>query len=152
MSTFVLTSDAFEAGKPIPPEYTCDGADRSPALHWSDGPDGTASFALLVVDPDAPRGDFTHWVLFDLPGSTRDLPAGAPASVGTPGTNDFGKLGYCGPCPPRGHGPHRYVFTLYALDRETLGLGKGSLRSEVERALRGHSLGQGQLIGTYERR
>jgi len=151
MNTFSLESSAFAAGGPIPTEFTCDGSDRSPDLRWGEPPANTASFALIVGDPDAPRGEFTHWLLFDIPSGTRTLAAGSP-SLGSAGKNDFGKAGYGGPCPPHGHGRHHYVFTLYALDVEHLGLRSGARRADVDRALQGHVVGQARLIGTYERR
>lgn len=150
---FKLTSPAFSDGSPIPAQHTCDGRDRSPALRWSGAPEGTRSFALIVHDPDAPGGAFTHWVLFDIPAGVEEIPEGAaPTAVGLPGANDFGKTGYGGPCPPPGHGRHRYFFTLYALDLEKTGLRQGARRAEVESAIRGHVLGQAQLTGVYERR
>jgi Raf kinase inhibitor-like YbhB/YbcL family protein len=154
-----LTSPAFSNEETIPRQYTCDGADQSPPLRWTGAPPETQSFALIVHDPDAPRGDFTHWVLFDIPADMAEIPEGAaPDGVGTGaerrrgGTNDFGKEGYGGPCPPPGHGRHRYFFTLYSLDRGNLGLGRGARRAEVEAAMQGHVLAQAQLMGTYERR
>jgi len=150
MATFALESDAFGPGEAIPRAHTCEGADRSPPLRWGDVPAGTRSFVLLVTDPDAPHGTFTHWVLFDIPAGTAQLAAGA--SAGVPGRNDFRRLGWGGPCPPPGHGPHRYVFTLAALDRASLGLAEGATRGEVERAMEGHVLGRAELVGRYERR
>lgn len=148
-----LTSPAFASEAPIPRQYTCDGEDKSPELRWSGAPSETQSFALIVHDPDAPRGDFTHWVLFNIPADVAEIPEGAaPDAVGEPGTNDFGKEGYGGPCPPPGHGRHRYYFTLYSLDRGNLGLGRGARRADVEAAVQGHVLAQAQLMGTYERR
>jgi Raf kinase inhibitor-like YbhB/YbcL family protein len=148
-----LISSAFANGGSIPPQYTCDGANRSPLLRWSGVPAGTRSFVLTVHDPDAPNGDFTHWVLFDIPASAREIHEGAAvAAAGMPGTNDFGKLGYGGPCPPPGRGRHRYLFTLYALNRPHLGLHRGARRAAVEAALHGHVLGQAQLMGVYERK
>ena len=110
VTTMQLTSDGFDDGGSIPSQYTCDGADTSPSLAWTDVPDGTASFALIVDDPDA--GGFVHWVLTDIPGDARELPEGEGDSIGMPGPNDFGRTGWGGPCPP---GEHRYAFTLYAL-------------------------------------
>jgi Raf kinase inhibitor-like YbhB/YbcL family protein len=150
---FTLTSPAFSHGEAIPRQYTCDGEDRSPSLRWTGAPEGTRSFALIMHDPDAPRGDFTHWVLFDIPAGVREIHEGAaPTAVGIPGTNDFGKEGYSGPCPPPGHGRHRYLFTLYALGIEHTGRRRGARRAEVEGAIRGHVRGQAVLMGTYERR
>src|SRR5438874_11965395 len=116
-----LTSTAFQEGQSIPKEYTGDGRNVSPPLQWSDPPTGTRSLALVCEDPDAPRGTFTHWAIFNLPAESRELSAGVPAEPALPNgtaqaTNDFGKVGYGGPSPPPGK-PHRYVFKLYALDR-----------------------------------
>jgi len=147
---FALSSTAFADGNAIPVKYTCDGENASPPLRW-DGPPQAQSFVLIVDDPDAPGGTFTHWVLYDIPGSQRDLPEGSP-SVGTPGLNDFSKASYGGPCPPRGNGPHRYFFTLYALDIPSLTISAGRPRQEIERAIQGHTLGQAKLMGRYERR
>jgi hypothetical protein len=148
-----LTSPAFSEGETIPQRHTGDGEDQSPALRWTGAPSGTRSFALIVHDPDAPKGDFTHWVLVDIPARTEEIPEGAAATVvGVPGTNDFSKIGYGGPSPPPGHGPHRYYFSLYALDQERTGLSRGARRAEAEAAIQGHILGQAQLMGRYERR
>ena len=148
---FTLTSTAFADGSAIPKQYTCDGGNRSPELRWAAAPDGTRGFALIVRDPDAPGGDFTHWILFDVPAGTTEIPEGAsPQAPGLPGMNDFGKPEYGGPCPPPG-GAHHYVFTLYALDTPRTGIRLGARRPEVERALKSHALGQAQLRGTYGR-
>ena len=141
-----LSSEAFEEGSAIPSDHTCDGPDTSPPLAWSDVPDGTAAFALIVDDPDA-RG-FVHWVLIDIPGDRRDLAAGEGDDVGVPGSNDFGRTGWAGPCPPSGE--HRYVFTLYALDAP-LELGEGASADQVRGALADHSRGEAQLTGVYIR-
>lgn len=150
---FELLSDDIAPDEPIPIAHTCDGDDRSPTLTWSGAPEGTRAFALVVHDPDAPRGDWVHWVVYDLPASTRALPAGVPRARtvdgGAQGTNDFGKLGWGGPCPPPG-AAHRYVFELHALDAP-LGLPPGSTRAEVERAMEGHVLARSTLVGTYAR-
>ena len=146
-----LTSDAFTNGQSIPAKYTCIGKNLSPALAWNEPPASTQSFALIVDDPDAPVGVFTHWVLFDITADRLSLAEGASA-IGVSGKNDFGRAGYGGPCPPRGHGPHRYYFTLYALDVASLKLRAGASRREVETALRGHVLAQAQYMGRYERR
>lgn len=149
--TFQFASPAFSHGGSIPPAYTCDGSNRAPALQWTGAPTGTRSFVLIMVDPDAPGGTFTHWVLFNIPGSRDRLPGDVqPPQVGISGRNDFGRLGYGGPCPPRG--VHRYIFTLYALDTPSLPLGEGALRHQVEQAMRGHVLGQAQLMGRYGRK
>jgi hypothetical protein len=150
--TMKLTSTSFQEGSRIPAKFTCNGAGISPQLTWSAPPAGTVSFALIVTDPDAPRGTFVHWVLYDLPAETRALPEGLPrqlADGGRQGRNDFGDLGYGGPCPPPGS-PHHYIFTLYALDAK-LNLPVGATRAQVEAALQGHILAQGELVGLYNR-
>lgn len=145
-----LTSSAFSNGQSIPSEYTGDGSDRSPPLRWTDPPEGTKSLTLICEDPDAPRGTWTHWVLFDLPASTRELPEGTKLIDGArQGKNDFGKLGYGGPAPPRGK-PHRYFFKLYALD-SPLKLSAGATRAQVLSAIKGHTLAEAELMGTYQR-
>ncbi len=151
---FQLSSTAFRPNENIPQQFTCDGADVSPALEWDQAPDKAASFTLICDDPDAPAGTWVHWVLFDLPGETRSLPQGVPpdkelASGARQGLNDFRKIGYGGPCPPPGP-PHRYFFRLYALDKK-LGLPAGSRRNEVERALKGHVMAEAELVGRYQR-
>jgi len=145
-----LTSSAFRDGQPIPQQYTCDGADQTPALHWSDPPAETKSFALVIDDPDAPSGTFRHWGVFDIPSSARSI--GGNQRLGTEVTNDFGKAGYGGPCPPRGHGPHHYHFKLFALNVDRLNLGPNSKVADVEREAAGKAIAQGELVGTYERR
>src|SRR6266704_1391227 len=118
-----LRSNAFDDGGGIPVRFTCDGANDSPSLAWEGAPDGTQGFALIVHDPDAPRGDFTHWVVFDIPlGVDRFDEGAAPIQTSLEGANDFGNVGYGGPCPPPGHGPHHYIFELYALDEHHTGL------------------------------
>lgn len=148
---FTLFSPAFENDAEIPGGHTCDSHDTSPALKWMHAPAGTKSFALIMDDPDAPRGTFTHWVLFDIPGSADQIPEG-DGSVGVGGRNDFHATKYGGPCPPPNHPHHRYYFTLYALDVESLDLSPGVPRGEVERAMSGHILGQTQMMGRYQRR
>jgi hypothetical protein len=145
-----LTSDAFQNGQPIPAQYTCDGADQTPALHWEEPPAGTKSFALVIDDPDAPSGTFRHWGVFDIPSSERSI--GGGKHVGTEVGNDFGKAGYGGPCPPKGHGPHHYHFKLFALDTDKLGLSPGSKVADVEKAAQQHAIASGELVGTYERK
>ena len=148
--TFTLTSAAFAEGGDIPPAQTCDGAGRSPALAWRGAPAGTRGFALLLHDPDSTRKpDFTHWVLFDIPGDVTQLPEGAGEAAGTPGVNDFGTADYGGPCPAVGR--HRYIFDLYALDVATLGLPPGAGREALEGAMEGHLLARARLTGAYER-
>jgi len=148
-----IRSPAFPNGGTIPKLHTCEGADVSPALEWSGEPPETKSFALIVDDPDAPVGTWNLWLLSDIPASVPALAQGLkPGSVGLSGTNDFGRPGYGGPCPPKGHGPHRYYFRLYALDVPSLGLGPGVKRAQLDRALRGHILAQAEYMGRYERR
>jgi Raf kinase inhibitor-like YbhB/YbcL family protein len=150
---FRLESPAFAEGATIPKLHTCEGADLSPALEWSGEPEGTKSFALIVDDPDAPVGVWNHWLLWDIPASTRALAQGFKAGqAGESGTNDFGRLGYGGPCPPKGHGPHRYFFKLMALDVPSLGLRRGARRAELDRTLGGHVLAEAQRMGRYERK
>lgn len=145
-----LSSEAFGNGQPIPTQYTCDGADHTPTLKWGEPPAGTKSFALIIDDPDAPSGTFRHWGVFDIPASARSL--GGGQQIGTEVTNDFGKAGYGGPCPPEGHGPHHYHFKLFALDTEKLGLSNSAKVKDVEEAAEQRAIGQGELIGTYERK
>ena len=145
-----LTSDAFQSGQPIPTQYTCDGADQTPALSWGEPPQGTKSFALVIDDPDAPSGTFRHWGVFDIPASARSI--GGGKRIGTEVTNDFSKPGYGGPCPPKGHGPHHYHFKLFALDVDRLGLSPNAKIVDVENAARQHAIGQAELVGTYERK
>jgi len=147
-----LTSTSFQ--DQIPAKYTCSGANLSPQLAWSAPPPRTASLALIVTDPDAPRGTWVHWVLYNLPAGTRAIPEGLPALGQLPdgalqGRNDFGEIGYGGPCPPPGS-PHHYVFTLYALDAK-LNLPVGATRAQVEAAMQGNILARGELIGLYQR-
>lgn len=150
---FKLIITAFPEGGDIPKPHTCDGADLSPALEWSDEPAQTRSFALIVDDPDAPVGTWNHWLLWDIPAGTHSLPQGfKPGSVGLGGTNDFGKRGYGGPCPPRGHGKHRYFFKLFALDVPSLKLSEGARRAELDRVMRDHLAAQAQWMGRYERK
>jgi Raf kinase inhibitor-like YbhB/YbcL family protein len=149
-----ISSTAFSDGADIPKQYTCEGADMSPALSWSGAPSSARSFALIADDPDAPVGTWVHWVYFDLPANATSLPENVaksddPPSGGHQGHNDFKKVGYGGPCPPAGK-PHRYFFKLYALDRQ-LGLGADATKQDVEKAMQGHTLAQGQLMGKYKR-
>lgn len=143
-----LTSAAFAEGGSIPKKYTCDGSSISPPLKWSGAPANAASFALIVDDPDAPSGTFTHWVAFDIPANQTEIPEGAQ-NVERAGQNGARKNGYTGPCPPSG--THHYVFKLYALDIPLLGLNEGATKAQVMTAIQGHILAQGQLIGLYGR-
>ena len=149
---FKVFSSAFSDGGRIPILHSCQGADVSPSLEWSGEPASTRSFALVVDDPDAPAGTWTHWLLFDIPPTVHTLAQGyKPGSLGVSGANDFGKQGYGGPCPPKGHGPHRYFFKLHALDVAPLGLPAGVTASKLYRALEGHVLAEAQYMGRYER-
>jgi hypothetical protein len=145
-----IISDAFKNGQPIPRQYTCDGADQTPVLRWGAPPEGTKSFALVIDDPDAPSGTFRHWGVYDIPASARSI--GGGQRLGTEVTNDFGKPGYGGPCPPKGHGPHHYHFKLFALDADRLDVAPDAKVIDVENAAQEHALAQGELVGTYERR
>jgi Raf kinase inhibitor-like YbhB/YbcL family protein len=152
---FELQSPAFRPGGDIPAKYTCDGADVSPPLSWSDPPGGTKGFALIVDDPDAPAGTWVHWVLYAMPATLREIPEGVPArdavpGTGTQGVNDFRRTGYGGPCPPRGPA-HRYFFKLYAVDTEVT-LAARRTKADVLKAIDGHVLQRAEVMGRYKRR
>jgi len=150
---FQLFSSAFAEGGWIPELHSCDGADISPPLEWTGAPSETRSFALVAEDPDAPNGVWCHWLLYDLGARIQALPQGyRPGTLGVGGTNDFGKPGYGGPCPPRGHGAHRYFFRLSALRVESLGLPPGAKRGDVVEAIKGQVLAEAQYMGRFERR
>jgi hypothetical protein len=150
---FQLFSSAFSDGGWIPELHTCQGADISPSLEWSGAPAETRSFALILEDPDAPAGVWSHWVLYDIGARISALPQGfKPGSLGVSGTNDFGNPGYGGPCPPKGNGAHRYSFRLSALDVPSVGLPRGAKRAEVTEAVKGHVLAQAQYMGRFERK
>jgi Raf kinase inhibitor-like YbhB/YbcL family protein len=145
-----VRSTAFSNNAAIPARYTCSGADVSTPLTWSGVPSAAQSLALTVIDPDAPGKPFVHWLVFNLPGSATELPEGGPPPGSSlQGRNDFGSLGYRGPCPPPGS-PHHYHFKLHALDT-MLSLRSGTSESEFRDAIRGHVLGEGELIGTFRR-
>jgi len=150
-----LSTSAFTEGSSIPAKYTCDGDDISPPLKWSGVPAGAKSLALICDDPDAPVGIWVHWVLYNIPSTVAELPEGVPTSEvisggARQGINDFKRIGYGGPCPPRGN-PHRYYFKLYALDIE-LSLKPRATKKDVVSAMQGHILAEGQLMGTYKRK
>jgi hypothetical protein len=145
-----VSSSAFGDGDAIPRRYTCDGDDRSPPLTWSDVPEGTRELALLVEDPDAPGGTFVHWVAWGLPADLGGLDEGTVPQGTGQGVNGFGRTGWGGPCPPRGHGPHRYVFTLFALSK-ALTLDEGASAQRLRGAMDDAVLAQGSLTGTYGR-
>jgi len=146
-----LASVAFKDGQSIPAPYTCDGVNISPPLEWSGVPKTAKTLAIVVDDPDAPAGTWVHWVLYNLPADNIGVVENVPATEslkagGFQGKNDFGKMGYGGPCPPSGS--HRYFFRIYALDGE-LPLKAGATKAELMKAMEGHIVLQGQLIGTY---
>ena len=148
--TMKLTSPAFSHNGAIPSQYTCDGADMSPALEWSDAPQTTNSFALIVDDPDAPAKTWTHWILFNIPNTTQSLAENTQSGPFIQGATDFnGKRQWGGPCPPSG--THHYRFTLYALDN-FLDVPAGATKEQLLKAMEGHILAQTTLIGTYQRK
>jgi Raf kinase inhibitor-like YbhB/YbcL family protein len=149
-----ITSPAFEEGAMIPSKYTCDGINVSPSLIWSAIPDGTKSFAIICDDPDAPAGTFVHWVIYNLPANIYQLSENLPPLKILPngarqGRNDFGRIGYGGPCPPGG--THRYFFKIYCLSEE-LKVEAGITKSELLKTMKGYILAEGQLMGKYKRR
>jgi len=151
---FTVTSPAFPQGGMIPAQYTCTGADTSPALQWSGTPANTVSFALIVDDPDAPAGTWVHWLLWNVPPSLHSLPEDVPKrdqldDGSRQGRTDFRKVGYYGPCPPGG-ATHRYFFRLFALDSK-LDLAAGAGRSNLDDAMKGHILAQAEYMGTFHR-
>ena len=154
MSTnIIVKSDSFSDGGMIPAKYTCDGANISPQLSWDNAPKGTKSFVLICEDPDAPMGTFTHWILYDIPADVHELLENLPKDKILPngakqGIADFKKIGYGGPCPP--NGTHRYYFKLYALDT-LLNLEPGLKKEDILKAMNGHILAQGQIMGKYTR-
>ena len=149
-----LTSASFEADGDIPAKYSCDGANVSPALAWTDAPAATRNFALIMDDPDTPKGAVTHWLIYDLPVGARSLPEGVPTSKkladgSMQGKNVRGKSGYTGPCPEKGGPAHHYFFKLYALDAKT-NLKPNAKKEEVEAAMKGHILAKAELIGRFK--
>jgi len=151
---FTLTSSAFASGAEIPQAYTCKGADYSPALEWTGAPAKTATFALIMDDPDAPAGTWVHWVLWDLPAAAHALPQGIPKREqledgSRQGRNSFKKIGYNGPCPPGGQ-THRYFFRLFALDGK-LDVAAGASSGQLDTAMQGHVLGKAEYMGTFHR-
>lgn len=148
-----VTSPAFEQGGMIPSEYTCAGGDYSPVIEWSGVPEGTQSLVLIMDDPDAPRGTWVHWLLYNIPASARGLPEKVPsdrvlADGSVHGKNSWPKYGYGGPCPPSG--THRYYFKVYALDT-VLDLKPGAKKRQVLKAMDGHVLGYGELMGRFRK-
>ena len=143
-----ITSSAFQQGANIPSKFSCDGANTNPPLQISDVPPEAKSLVLIVDDPDAPSGLFTHWAVWNIPPQTNTIAEGSTPK-GVQGTNDFGRSGYGGPCPPSG--THRYYFRIFALDRE-LDLPFGAKRSQLDAAMKGHVIAQGELMGRYARK
>ena len=145
-----VTSPAFEHAKPIPSKYTCEGDDVSPPLAWTTGPEGTVGYALIMDDPDAPRGTWVHWVAWNIHATSLPENVSALESASfSQGQNSWPKPGYGGPCPPSG--THRYYFKLYALGRD-LDLGPETDKDALTSAMEGHILDQGELMGTYARK
>lgn len=144
-----IESSAFRPGATIPKKHTCDGADASPPLSWSGAPAATRELAILCEDPDAPGGTFLHWVAWGIPPGAGRLAEGVQDPGMKTGVNGFGSRGYRGPCPPPGK-PHRYFFRVFALDAP-LGLAAGASAGELRKAMKGHVLAEGELIGTYGR-
>ncbi len=154
ISNITISAEAFKDGGNIPAVYTCDGRNISPALTWSGMPAGTKSIALIMDDPDAPRGTFVHWVLFNIPPDAQGLPEAVPKNQtlkdgSRQGNTSYGEAGYGGPCPPPGK-PHRYYFKVYALDTK-LDLPAGATKADVEKTMNGHILAKGELMGKYGR-
>src|SRR5262245_8393703 len=143
-----ISSSAFQHGGNIPSKFTCDESDTSPPLQITGIPSNAKTLVLIADDPDAPSGLFTHWLVWNIPPQTSSIAEGS-APKGVQGANDFGKPGYRGPCPPPG--VHRYSFKIFALDRE-LDLRSGAKRSQVDAAMKGHVIGQGELVGRYARK
>jgi Raf kinase inhibitor-like YbhB/YbcL family protein len=143
-----ITSSAFQQGGNIPSKFTCDESDTSPPLQITGIPSNARTLVLIADDPDAPGGLFTHWLVWNIPSQTNSIAEGS-ALKGVHGTNDFGKSGYRGPCPPPG--THRYSFKIFALDRE-LDLRSGAKRSQLDAAMKGHVVAQGELVGRYARK
>jgi Raf kinase inhibitor-like YbhB/YbcL family protein len=147
-AALTVTSSAFQANGAIPSEYTCDGAGKTPPLAWSKAPAAAKSIAILVDDPDAPKGTFTHWIVTNIPPNETSLPEnGALPQGAVAAKNDTGSTGYMGPCPPSGK--HHYHFRVYALDTA---IGKPGNRAAFLKAIDGHVLAEGDLVGTYERK
>jgi Raf kinase inhibitor-like YbhB/YbcL family protein len=146
-----VRSSAFFIGNTIPFKYTCDGDNISPPLRWEAPPQGTKSFALIMDDPDAPNGTFTHWIIYNIPADTRELPEGINETADgiLQGENSFGNLGFGGPCPPKNE-THRYFFKIYAID-QMLNLPARASKQEVMAAIEGHVLDKAELMGRYAR-
>jgi Raf kinase inhibitor-like YbhB/YbcL family protein len=148
-SKMKISSSAFQEGGGIPSKFTCDGSDKSPSLRIEQIPGEAKSLALIADDPDAPSGLFTHWIAWNIDPKTSEIAEGSVSSGAVQGQNDFGKSGYGGPCPPSG--THRYFFKIFALDRQ-LDLPAGTKRAQLDAAMKGHVIAQGQLMGRYSRK
>ncbi|WFU20893.1 YbhB/YbcL family Raf kinase inhibitor-like protein [Bradyrhizobium sp. CB1717] len=147
-----LVSSAFADGAAIPRRFTCDGENLSPPLQWSDAPEGARSFVLLCDDPDAPGGTWHHWAVYDIPPATMEFAVNTAQNTRLKqGGNDFRKMGYGGPCPPHGHGPHHYHFRLLALSMEDLPVKANASCRDIEREARKHVIAEAILVGWYER-
>ncbi|MDX1628953.1 MAG: YbhB/YbcL family Raf kinase inhibitor-like protein [Fulvivirga sp.] len=152
---FNITTTAFEEGKSFPKKHTCEGDDLSPPLRWDGEPKGTVTFALIMEDPDAPGGTFTHWMMYNIPASTHELEEIIPIqkNLGNgahQGQNDFGNIGYGGPCPPKGDGDHRYYFKIFALSKK-LPPESANSREDFYRAIEEHVLDEAQYMGKFSR-
>ncbi|MEZ0324146.1 MAG: YbhB/YbcL family Raf kinase inhibitor-like protein [Hydrogenothermaceae bacterium] len=145
----------FKNGEIIPKIYTCEGEDVSPPIRWSNFPKEAKSFVIIMEDPDAPMGVFTHWIVYDIPTNINSLLENFPKKPQVEeikqGINDFGKIGYGGPCPPKGHGYHRYYFKIYALNIEKIGLPAGAKRRDLLNRIRSHIIAEGEVVGRYKR-
>ncbi|MDD2319911.1 MAG: YbhB/YbcL family Raf kinase inhibitor-like protein [Geobacteraceae bacterium] len=149
MTSLTITCQAFNHGEAIPTRFTCDGKDLNPALEWSAPPTGTRSLALIMDDPDAPVGNWVHWVVWNIPPDTRRIEEHSVPDGAVQGLNGWKRNAYGGPCPPSGS--HRYFFKLHALDT-ILELPESATKADLEKAMNGHILAQGELMGTYRRR
>jgi Raf kinase inhibitor-like YbhB/YbcL family protein len=153
--TLVLQSSSFSSGQRIPAKYARDGENLSPSLTWSGAPAETKSYALVVEDPDAPKGTFRHWAIYDIPAGTTKLAEGAGSASEAEGlkhgVNDFGNSGYDGPQPPPGHGTHHYHFRLLALDAPSLEVRPGAKALDIREAAQKHTLAEAEIVGTFER-
>ena len=149
METLTISSPAFGQGEAIPARYTCDGNDTSPALVIAKAPPAAKTLALIMDDPDAPVGTWVHWVVWNIPAQTREIPESGLPPQAVQGKNSWPRTGYGGPCPPSG--THRYFFKVYALDT-ALHLGPSTTKAVLEKAMEGHILAKGELMGTYRRR
>jgi len=157
MAQFSLSSPSFRNNQPMPAKHSCEGADASPALKWEGAPASTKSYALICDDPDAPGGTWVHWIIYGIPASVTELPENIAKTESVDalgnakqGMSSFGRVGYGGPCPPRGHGVHHYHFRLYALDTDLNLTGRAS-RHQLEAAMKGHVIARTELVGTYRR-